>query len=164
MKYYIVSVVFIVLMSVWATAFAGSPGTIHLKDGSVIAGELVSVGNSSYKISTKSMGVVEIDKQQVRSIDFGAVNTTETTVPSGRSSNDIMSQASSLSKIMMNDKAIMDSIIKLQDNPDFKAAMNDPEIMNAIRSGNIDALLSNPSFIKLMEDSTVKSINRQLSD
>jgi len=64
----------------------------------------------------------------------------------------------------MDDEEIMKIIMGLQNNSDFKAVLNDPDIMNSINTENIEALLSDPKFLKIMNNSDVKIINRKLSD
>ena len=53
--------------------------------------------------------------------------------------------------IMANEQ-IMAMIMNLQDDPEIQAILQDPEIMNAVNAGDMNALLANPKFIKLMEN------------
>ncbi len=142
--------------------FAGDASTIYLNDGSVLAGEIISINSGIYSIQTESMGLININKSKISSINFGAPSDSARTGGNGNSA--IMEQASALSKTIIADEDIMKMIMGLQNNPDFKAVLNDPDIMNSINTGNIEALLSNPKFLKLMNNSEVETINRKLAD
>jgi hypothetical protein len=152
----------IVTLLLASHVFAGDAATIYLNDGSVLAGEIISINSGIYSIQTESMGLININKSKVSSINFGAPSDSARTGGNGNSA--IMDQASALSKTIMADEEIMKMIMGLQNNPDFKAVLNDPDIMNAINTGNIAILLSNPKFLKIMNNSAVESINRQLAD
>jgi len=44
------------------------------------------------------------------------------------------------------------------------AILQDPEIMSAVSSGDINALLSNQNFLKLLENSTVQDIGKMIEE
>ncbi len=155
---------FLIIMNLLLAShvFAADAASIHLNDGSVLAGEIISINNGIYSIQTESMGLIKINKSKISSINIGTPSDSAKT--SGNGNSAIMEQASVLSKTMMSDKEVMKMIMELQNNPDFKAVLSDPDIMNSINAGNIEALLSNPKFLKLMDNSEVKKINHQLAD
>ena len=131
--------------------FAADAASIYLNDGSVLAGEIISINSGIYSIQTESMGLININKSKISSINFGSPSDSDKTGGNGNSA--IMEQASVLSKTIMSDEEIMKMIMELQNNPDFKAVLSDPDIMNSINTGSIEALLSNPKFLKLMDNS-----------
>ena len=45
----------------------------------------------------------------------------------------------------------MSSIMQMQDNPEMRAVLNDPELMQAIQRFDIEAIQNNPKFIRLMK-------------
>ncbi|MCD6586864.1 MAG: hypothetical protein J7K96_14005 [Desulfobacteraceae bacterium] len=155
---------FLIIMNllVASQVFAGDATTIILNDGSVLNGEILSINSGSYSIQTESMGLININKSKISTINFGKPSDSERT--SGNANSVIIEKASDLSKTIMDDEEIMKIIMGLQNNSDFKAVLNDPDIMNSINTGNIEALLSNPKFLKIMNNSDVKIINRKLSD
>jgi hypothetical protein len=147
--------------------FAGDAASIYLNDGSVLAGEIMSIDRGAYSIQTESMGLININKLKISSINFESrskISPSDSERTGGTGNSAIMEQASVLSKTLMADEEIMEMILGLQNNPDFKAVLNDPDIINAINTGNLEALLANPKFLKLMNNSEVETINRQLAD
>jgi len=167
MKTFFYSGLMIVTLLLASHVFAGDAATIYLNDGSVLAGEIISINSGVYSIQTETMGLININKLKISSINFESrskISPSDSERTGGTGNSDIMEQASVLSKTLMADEEIMEMILGLQNNPDFKAVLNDPDIMNAINTGNIEALLSNPKFLKLMNNSEVETINRQLAD
>jgi len=67
-----------------------------------------------------------------------------------------------LQNTMMNDKEIMNLILALQNNPDMKKILEDPDILNAVNSGDISALTANPRFMKLMNNQIMKEIQQKV--
>ena len=73
-------------------------------------------------------------------------------------------QVESLQERMMNDPQIMEMILSLKDDPEFQKALQDPSVMNAIQSGDISALQSNPQFMKLLNNATVQKIEKKVKE
>ena len=63
---------------------------------------------------------------------------------------------------MTGDKEIMALIQSLQDSPEFKQILEDPEIMKAVNDGDIAALTANPRFMKLLDNATVQEIEKKV--
>jgi hypothetical protein len=63
---------------------------------------------------------------------------------------------------MMNDQEIMGLIQSLQNDPEFKKVLEDPDIMKAVSAGDIPALMANPNFTKLLNNSTVQDIQKKV--
>jgi len=167
MKAFIYSGLMIMTLLLTSHVFAGNAATIYLNDGSVLSGETISVNNDVYSIQTESMGLINISKSKISSINFKSQNRNsfyDSEKTGGDGNSAIVEQAADLSETMMADEKIMEMIMGLQNNPDFQAVLSDPEMMNAINTGNLEVLLSNPKFLKLLNNSTVESINRQLAD
>jgi hypothetical protein len=60
------------------------------------------------------------------------------------------------------DSDIMAKIMLLQNDPEFKKALEDPAILKAVNEGDIPALTSNPKFMKLLDNATVKEIGEKV--
>jgi hypothetical protein len=65
---------------------------------------------------------------------------------------------------MMSDKEVVEMILSLQNDPDVQKILQDPEIMKAVNAGDMDALLSNPKFMKLLENPTIHEIREKVTD
>jgi hypothetical protein len=141
------------------TAYSGELKQIELTDGSVITGEVLSLANGIYTIRTASLGTVTVRDDRVRTIRSRGRAVPTTPSPStAPSSSDI----SSLEEEMMNDGEVMDMIQSLKNDPSFQKALEDPEIMKAVVSGDTAALLANPKFLEIMNNATVRDIQQKM--
>ncbi len=129
---------------------------IVLIDGSTIMGEVLSMQNGSYQIKTQSLGVVNLPRSQVKSISSGA------DLPGAAADNN-QGALQSLQANMANDPGIMSSIMNLQNHPDMQAVLNDPEVMRAIQSFDLQTLANHPKIKKLMNNSEVRSIQHKVN-
>jgi hypothetical protein len=64
---------------------------------------------------------------------------------------------------MLGDREIVETIRALQNDPDVQKILQDPEIMRAVQTGDIAALMRNPAFVKLLNKQAVQDINKKLS-
>jgi len=62
---------------------------------------------------------------------------------------------------MLADPATRDKVLELQEDPAVKAILQDPKVMQAVRSGDLDALLSDPKLRALANHPTVRGIVQQ---
>ncbi len=126
---------------------------IKLKDGAKITGSIVSLNNGIYVVESPSLGTVSIKKNQVVEI-----YTEEQSSQPGATS----SMFESMQQTMLQDKAVMNMVMSLQNDPQVQAILADPEIMNAINSGDYSSLMNNQKLQQLMENNTVKSISNHV--
>lgn len=154
--------VIILLVVLSAGVFAGEIREITLMDGSAIYGEIVSFNDGIYTIKSNSLGTIKIEEsdiQQIR-VKFRGVNKNEYDSPLDSS---LSSEVQTLQSLMKNDQAIMNMIVSLQNDPDFQEIMGDTDIINALNSGNIAALISNPKFMRLLDNEKVQQIQKKLA-
>ncbi len=146
-----------------ASASAGGIREVELTDGSVIAGEVLSLSNGVYTIKSGTLGTMKISESKIRAIrekDHGAAGSAQ----SGQAGDAGGANApvKSLQDKMMNDGEIMDMIKSLQNDRDFQKILEDPEVMKAVNSGDISALMANPGFMKLLDNKTVQDIQNKV--
>ncbi|MBU1087765.1 MAG: hypothetical protein KKD05_09665 [Candidatus Omnitrophica bacterium] len=157
---------------IWINSvFAAQLKKIMLEDQTVIYGNVIGLENGIYKIKNRDMGLLSIAEEKVISIsnsaaDTGIVNKNmEALQFSPKNPADpgaVEAGVEALKRQMSNDPSTMQNIAQLQDDPDFMAVLNDPAIMSAISSGDIDTLADNPKFLKLMNNSAVKGIGSKV--
>ncbi len=142
-------------------ASAGEVREIELIDGSTISGEVLSLSNGIYTIKSDSLGTIKIDETKIRAIrkklsssGGGAGPASGGTASTG--------EVKSLQEKMLSDKEIMSLIQSLRNDPDFKKILEDPEIMKAVNEGDVAALTANPRFMKLLNNATVKEIEKKV--
>jgi len=128
---------------------------IELADGSVITGEVLSLNSGVYTIRTGSLGTIKIDDAKVRTIR-----------PLGTQSSRQSGQAGdikSLQNKLMSDQEVMGMIESLKDDPQFKKILEDPEVMNAVNSGDTASLMANPKFLQLLQNPTIRDIQQKIA-
>ena len=135
---------------------------IVLQDGSTINGEVVSLQSGIYKVKTDSLGVMALQQLQVKSISYDTAPTWSL------DSLDSMKQASqsavqSLQSSISSVPGMMSSVLQLQNDPDMQAVLNDPELMRAVQSFDLETLQNNPKIQKLMSNSTIRDIQRDVN-
>jgi hypothetical protein len=81
----------------------------------------------------------------------------------GQATDSYNENVEALQEQMMNNQAIMSLIYSMKQDPAFQKVLKDPEIMDAINKGDLSRLSTNPKFLKLLEDSRVQEINKELS-
>ena len=137
-------------------AWAGEQKQIELVDGSVISGEILSLKEGFYTIRSVSLGTLRVEESRVSVIRS----------LSGRDvqKSGAQSELDALIKIMLNDKAVMDLIHSLQNDPEFQKILNDPDIMAAVSRGDLADLMKNPKFIQLLNHPKVLEIKEKLGD
>ncbi|MCZ6504163.1 MAG: hypothetical protein O6945_16825 [Gammaproteobacteria bacterium] len=131
---------------------------ILLKDGSRIRGEVQSMQNELYEIRTESMGTIQLDSSQIQSM-----TTVGVLIPGDSSSADtsVLSQTAvdSVKSSIVNSPGVMSMIMELQNDPQIKAVLADPEIMRAVQNLDLQTLSNNPKIKALMDNSKIKRIH-----
>jgi hypothetical protein len=155
MRSFLISLV-VVLVFVAGSAFAGSPREIELKDGSIITGEVISLSNGIYTIRSDSLGTVKIEESKI-SVMRSKSSSQSSGVAQGKGD-----EITSLRNKMMSDQEIMNLIQSLQNNPEFKKILEDPDVMKAVNEADIPALMANPKFINLLNNPTVQEIQKKV--
>jgi hypothetical protein len=149
----------LILSFVFSSAHAGELKEIILKDGSVLTGEVVSLTNGIYTITSESLGTIKLEESKVRAIQERASSPSLTTSPVN---NITAGEITSLQEKMVRDKEIMSMIQSLQNDPEFKKLLEDPKIMNAVNTGDVAALTADPRFMKLLSNPTVQKIQKKV--
>jgi len=152
---------FFILIFLSAGVYAGEFSEIGLIDGSTIYGEILSFNDGIYTIKSSRLGTIKVDESDIREIRVqSGTKNREYASPSNSSIN---SEVQSLQTFMQNDQEIMAIIFSLQNDPDFQEIMSDPGILNALNSGDIAALISNPKFMSLMNNHKIQEIQKKLA-
>ena len=155
MRRCVVSIILLFMTLVAAAAVAAAETReIELTDGSVITGEVVSLSKGVYTVRSDTLGTLRIEGSKIRAIRMQG---------SAASQSNAGGQVNSLEDKMLGDSEIMDTIHALQNDPDFQKVLQDPEIMKAVQTGDVAALMSNPQFMKLMNKQAIKDINKKLA-
>ena len=150
---YIVSVFLVILaFSASTNVNAAETREIELTDGSVITGEVVSLSGGIYTVRSAALGTLRIEASNIRVIRL-----------QGAAPRNSGGQVKSFEDRMLGDSEIMDTLRTLQDDPDLQKILQDPEVMKAVQTFDIDALMRNPEFMKLLNKQSVQDINKKLT-
>ena len=141
------------------TSTAGELKEIVLQDGSIISGEVMSLNKGIYTIKSDALGTIKIEETKIRSIQE---KTLPTSVDISARPTATTGEIKSLEEKMMSDKEIMNLILTLQNDPDFKKLMEDPKIMQAVNAGDVATLTSDARFMKLLNNKTVQEIQKKV--
>lgn len=142
-------------------AGAGEISIIELSDGSIITGEVVSFDGNIWTIRSGAMGTLKIEAAKVVSIRS---QTTGSQAPVGGSStgNQVnTADIQAMQQSIMANEQLMAMIMSLQNNPEVQVILQDPEVMNAINAGDMNTLMANPKFRRLMENAKIKEITKE---
>jgi hypothetical protein len=137
------------------TSSAAEIKEIELTDGSIITGEVLSLNNRVYTIRTGSLGTLKIDDVKVRSIR----PQNKATLLQSSQTGDVKV----LQDKMMSDQEILGMIQSLKDDPQYMKILEDPEIMNAVNSGDTAALMANPKFLQVLQNPTIRGIQQKVA-
>lgn len=154
-------------LGLWLTAAPGwtvaAESLIELRDATVLRGELISVEGGAYRIRTRSMGEISIPESEVVALrPLGAGTGGEpVATPLGGSAQlgqDHGSELAAIQQQLAGDPDTMQAIMALQADPEIRAALADPALVQLILSGNVEALGADPRFKRLMEHPAIQAI------
>ncbi|MFH1799362.1 MAG: hypothetical protein ABH891_00750 [Candidatus Omnitrophota bacterium] len=74
----------------------------------------------------------------------------------------VQSEMQKLRPAIMGDPDVLKKIFGLLFSPDFQALVNDPEVMKAVRSFDVKALMANPKFVNAVNHPAVKEISQKI--
>ena len=152
---------FILFVFLYGTLCADGPTELELIDGSVLSGAIISFREGVYTVRSPSLGTIEINESQIRVIRVKPSEsvTGKTVLPTNTS---IEKELKTLEESITSDQQIMQMIISLQNDPDIQELLQDAGIMEAVSSGDISTLMSNPKFRKILENPDIQQIQRKV--
>jgi len=154
--------IFFILIFLSSGVYAGEFSEIGLIDGSTIYGEILSFNDGIYTVKSSSLGTIKVAESDIREIRVQSANTKNREYASPANSS-INPEVQALQTFMQNNQEIMAIIFSLQNDPDFQEIINDPVILNAVNSGDIAALISNPKFMSLLNNHKIQEIQKKLA-
>lgn len=144
-----------------SSAVLAADREIELKDGTRIRGEVVSMENGSYTIRSSALGTIKVGADQIKRI--GQPQPRSAGSAEGRGSqSDETGIVESLQSRIVNNSELMREILALQNDPQMRAVLSDPELMKAVQNFDMETLRNDPKIKALMENATVKRIQQDV--
>jgi hypothetical protein len=151
---------------------------ILLVDGSVIKGEVFDIENGNYKIKNQSMGEISVNASNVvriQKIDLDKPSNNEpntpTPAPSEVTENQTVKPESKINENNLNlaqielvkssltsDPGTILQLSQLRSNSTMMSVLQDPELMNLIKDGDLTALEQHPKIQQLMKDPSIVNL------
>lgn len=137
---------------------------VELTDGSVIEAEIVSQDNGTYTLKSEGLGEVKIDASKIRRIESLSTEAAPGPGNPGSNADLLKSEVDKLKPVITNNQEIMKNVAGLVRDPQFQGILKDPDIVNAVRSGNVKALMSNDKFMNLTNHPAIKEIEKEIKN
>lgn len=141
-----------------AAAAAGELTTFELTDGSVITGELIAIDAGGYSVRSPSLGVVQIDQSDVQVMRRGPPLPAAADAAGAAGDAAGAADLAAMQQRLLGDPEVMSQILALQNDPTVRAAVADPAVLQALGSGNIEALQGNESLRRLLDLPAIRAI------
>ena len=145
------------------SAFAQSVKTIHLKDGSIIKGEVLELKNNVYTIKTPNLGQMQVADSDILTITSEEKNLLQPSNNPSESSGNLKQQVQQLQGTVMSDPKIMSDIEHLMEDPEIKSLLADPSFMKNIMSFDPAQIQNNDKVKMLMDNPKMKSVMEEIN-
>lgn len=132
----------------------GAASHIELVDGTTINGDVVSISNGRYIIHSTTLGQIEVPESSIRSIRPGGGN---------GSGSAISAEIQSIQKQILSSPELMQMVTALLSDPELQATINDPELIQLVMSGNLEALRVDPRIHRLFANPSIQAIVGKVS-
>ncbi len=146
--------------ALWVESASGA--SLRLKDGSVVEGKVSGLKNGVYTVRSRSLGTIEVKEADVASISYDQ-RSAGSNSSSGTANSAAQQELQQIQRGLAGDSVTMSMISELQNDPQLQGILDDPEIMRAVSSGDLAALMANEKFMALMNNADIKAITRQVT-
>jgi hypothetical protein len=137
---------------------AGDLTRFELDDGSVVLGEALGLANGVYRIRTPALGDIDVEASRIRSMARAEDHAPDRAAGGA----DYSAEIEGIQRQIAGNSDMMQSIMALQGDPEIQRALQDPELMGLILSGDAGALRDHPGMKRLMEHPGIRGILQQL--
>jgi hypothetical protein len=145
---------------------------VTLRDGSVLVAEIEQVRGDVYTLQSPALGTVQIRSSDIQRIEMSAesaprraaaapAQAPRDAIPSA-AAPPTAEQLGAMQRRIVSDEAMMATVMRLQDDPQVQAILADPQIMEAVRAGDLGALSANPKLRALLDNPAVQDLNQRL--
>lgn len=151
------------LLALNAAAYCGQATRIELSDGSVINGEITAFTEGVYTINTAAFGEIKVDGSRVSKIEsIESFSPGEPVSPIVQEGNLDQSKIDSYRQTLMSNPENAAIVTGLAADPRIQELAQDPEIINAAKSGDIQTLMKNEKFMSIVNSPQMQEAVRKL--
>ena len=143
--FYVIAILCLII----GNASAGEIRAIKLNDGSILCGEVSTLSEGIYTIKTISLGDLKVKESEIYSI---------------RSIDSSKDEIQAIRKKLTDDDELLKKVLSMQNDPEFQKVMKDPAIIEAVNAGDMNKLLSNPDFRRLLNNPKILDIRKELKE
>lgn len=144
-------------------AEASEARVIELTDGTVVNGTVEAFQNGVYTISSPALGTLRIDGRNIRAIRMpGPTGATggAGAVFTGMNTGGLSLEG--LKAMIQGDTGLNGQVEAMVNDPGIQALLSDPGLVQAVNSGDINAIIANPKFMQLMADPQIQGLTRDI--
>lgn len=142
---------------------------VTLTDGSVLVGELRARANGGYDLRSPSLGTVTLRQADIRRIEMGQGPAPQPAAPqpaapaAAAAEPPATSQVEALQRRILADDSLAASVLALQDDPQVQAILADPALMEAVRTGDLNALAGDPKLLRLLDSPALRALGERIA-
>lgn len=150
-----------------ADPVAGSPRRIVLGDGSVLVAEVVSLDDGWYTLRSASLGELRIAQERIARIERvepePAIAAADPPAAGARPEAVDPQRVREIQGRLVEDGTSVAALLRLGSSPAMQAVLSDPELMAAVRRGDLETLRKHPKMRALMEDPDVAALTGRIA-
>jgi hypothetical protein len=143
---------------------APAASQIELIDGTIIHGDLISLTNGRFTIRSTTLGHIRVPESKIKTIRPGGsgavhgapqVNTATPTLE--------RYDFQAIQKQITSSPELMQMVYGMMSDPELQAAMNDPQLVQLVMSGDMEALQRDPRIRHLMTKPSIRAMMKKMS-
>ena len=141
---------------------------IHLKDGSMIRGQLVGIQEGHYIIDSLKLGTVQVkaeDVAQITTNDNISQNTATQQKPKTSSrtvGQQALQMAEPVQNMLLSDPQMMSLLQELMEDPELMRLIQDPSFLKTLTAMDPETIKNNPDIQRVFQHPAMQELIRQL--
>lgn len=129
---------------------------IELTDGSVINAEVIALNQGVYTLKSPTLGTMTLAEDKIKVIRSQPA--AETPSKQTLRSN----QIEALQGLVLNNEDTMEKIMDLQNDPEIQDILQNSEITQAVKAGDLSSLMKQPAFMELLNNPSIQDIQKEI--